>query len=303
MSGGLPGLILCAWDMRPSSDRALLTADALARRLSARLGLVHVIPHAIAETEITAILRRGFDKLPSPLRRAADAAAEHASRLTSRPGESLPVWVGAGPPGSLIVAAQVGAAADLVVMAASGDESPAGSLGSVALEVLTNSPRPVLAVRAADRAGPVLVASDLSDPAYPAIAAGAVLAKGLGAELSVLHVVDPAPKESLGRPRPPGDDRGDAPAAGIERHGSARDTLVSAMTTLRVRGQAIVVAGPPAETVLGAARSRDARTVVVGIDAATRAHESRRGDTVDQILRTAPCSVMAVRLTESRRRT
>jgi nucleotide-binding universal stress UspA family protein len=288
--------------MRPSSDRALLVADALARRLSARLALIHVIPEADSPAiHFPEVARRGFDRVPLPLRRAADAAAEYASRLTSRPIESLPVWVGAGPPGSLIVAAQDSIAADLVVMAASGDEDSADALGSVALEVLGNSARPVLAVRAAERVGPVLVASDLSDPAYPAIEAGAILAKGLGAELSVLHVVAPAAPDASARTGPSAEARVAVSVQGIERHGSARDTLVSAMTSLGVRGQAIVVAGPPADAVLGAARSRDARTVVVGIEGPARKPESRLGDTADQILRAAPCSVMTVRLTQHRR--
>ena len=291
-----PQRILCATDLGPGGDRAIIEADAWAKRYSASLEFVYAVPEASRTHALfPQIAHRTMTAFPAFARSATDAISERVEQLTGRSDVNVEVDIGS--PASIVVNIAEEMDADLVVIGAVGVDESDGWLGSIARRVIQHSPCPVLLARGGAKSGPVLVASDLSDPTFPTIVAGAIVASGMDADLSVMHVLD------LPTPR--------APETNGVRSGFAyelterevqlleeasRDRLAAAMAHLRVKGQASVERGAPAPTVAGAARRLDARLLVIGTEGRTNLSRMLLGGTAEQILREAPCPVLVVRL-------
>ncbi|MBK5254406.1 MAG: universal stress protein [Vicinamibacteria bacterium] len=293
-----PRLILCATDLRAGGDRAVVEADAWARRHDASLAFVHAIPDpSRMHVLFPQFAHKAFTELPELSRRLADAVAERVTKLTVRASAELDIRVDVGSPAAVIVAVAEEMGADLVVVGAGGEDTSIGLLGSVALRVVQHAHSPVLLVRPGPERGPVLVASDLSDPGFPAIAAGAFLASAVGEDLTVLHVA-----ELPTVPLPSPDGAGLGLSYGLSASDllslreAARDSLVSAMTRLGLKGQCLVEQGIPSVQVVGCARRLGARLLVIGTEGRTGLRRMLLGSTAEQILRDASCPVMVVRL-------
>lgn len=306
----VPRIIVCATDLREGGDPAIVEADLWARRYEAVLAFVHVVPEP-SRTHILfpQLAQRTFDRMPALMSLTADAVAGRVERLTSRTRGEMDIRVDVGSPAAIITSVTEELQADLVVIGATADAGMAGPLGSVALRVVRHAHSPVLVVRAPKGEGPVLCASDLSDPAFPAIVAGADLARSVGAELAVIHVADlPLPMEAmpevaglglaLASPEATGFGTGFAPTEAEHQllREAARDSLYSAMTRLKIEGQAIVEEGAPAPSIVAAARRLGARFLVMGTEGRTGLRRMLLGSTAEQILQDAPCSVLVVRL-------
>lgn len=293
-----PQRILCATDLGPGGDRAVIEADAWARRHGASLEFVYAVPEA-SRTHVLfpQIAHRTMAAFPAFAQRASDAVAERVEQLTARPRADVNIEVDIGSPASIIVTIAEEMQADLVVIGAVGADEADGRLGSIARRVIQHSPCPVLLARGAPRGGPVLVASDLSDTTFPTIVAGAIVANSLETELSVMHVVDlPTPMAQA----PEGARFGFGYALTARElqllEEGCRDRLGAAMAHIGVKGLTFVEHGAPAPSVAGAARRLDARLLVIGTEGRTNLSRMLLGSTAEQILREAPCPVLVVRL-------
>lgn len=291
-----PRLILCATDLRDGGDRAIMEADVWAKRHNASIAFVHAIPEpSRSHVLFPQLAQRTFNHLPSLMSLAADALGGRVERLTSRPRADMDLRVDVGSPAGIIVSIAEELGADLIILGAVSSPDTIGPLGSVALRVVRHAHSPVLVVRSAEGTGPVLAASDLSDPSFPAIAAGAFLAESAGADLSVIHVAELPPPAPVAP---------EAVGLGLAMTASeyqllreaARDALASAMTKMRLHGQTLVDEGIPAVSIVAAGRRLRARLLVVGTEGRTGLRRMLLGSTAEQILRTAPCSVLVVRL-------
>lgn len=293
-----PRLIVCATDLREGGDRAIIEADAWAKRHHAAIAFVHAVPETSrSHVLFPQLAQRTIGLLPSIVRLAADAVAGNVERLTSRPRTGLDVRVEVGSPAAVIVSVAEELGADLIIMGAVSGPETIGPLGSVVLRVVRHAHSPVLVVRPTGGTGPVLSASDLSDPAFPAIVAGAFLARSVGADLSVIHVAE-VPLPMPVAPEAVGAGLGYA-MTGAEYQllrEAARDALASAMTRMGLNGQTLVDEGIPAVSVVAAARRLNARIIVIGTEGRTGLRRMLLGSTAEQILRDAPCSVLVVRL-------
>ena len=291
-----PQRILCATDLGPGGDRAIIEADAWAKRYGASLEFVYAVPEA-SRTHVLfpQIAHRTMTAFPAFARSATNAIAERIEELTSRSNVNVEVDIGS--PASIIVNIAEEMAADLVVIGAvEGDESD-GRLGSIARRVIQHAPCPVLLARGAAGGGPILVASDLSDPTFPTLVTGALMARGMKADLSVMHVVDlPAPMS----PAPDGRRLGfgytltEQEVKKLVK--TSRDRLRAAMDQIGAKGQSFVEQGVPASTVEDAARRLEARLLVIGTEGRTNLSRMLLGGTAEQILRDATCPVLVVRL-------
>jgi nucleotide-binding universal stress UspA family protein len=291
-------MILCAADLSAQGDRAILEADKWARRHGASLAFVHAIREGSRmHVLFPQFAQRAFQELPALNRRAAEAVAERVSKLTARSSDEFEVRVDLGSPAAVIVAVAEETGADLVVVGAWGEDGARGPLGSVALRVIQHAHSPVLLARPGPERGPVLVASDLSDPAFPAISAGSLLASAIGEELTVLHVAE---VPSVPLPSPEGAGLGISYALSAQDlqllQEAARERLNSAMMRLGAHGRCLVEQGLPSVHVVSAARRLGARLLVIGTEGRTGLRRILLGSTAEQILRDAPCPVMVVRL-------
>lgn len=172
--------LLWATDFSESANAALEYCIALAKLTNASMTLLHI---AEAEEAIN-------EKLASEHRQRLEATA---SRL-SQSGFAVTTVIRSGQAAKTIVEVAKEANADLVVLGAHGRTSFREKLlGSTTEQVLTTSPVPVLFVR--ERKEPrfqhLLVPSDLSDAALPALDFTIRLAELTKAKISLLHIVAP----------------------------------------------------------------------------------------------------------------
>lgn len=173
-------------------------------------------------------------------------------------------------------------------------------LGSVAERVARHAHCSVLVARPAANSGVVLAATDLSDPSLPAIRAAAEEARRRNARLVVLSVVDWSAAAWMAAAGAP---FGIAPATAStdlqqESHRLLLGTLTQAIQRLGAIGEARVVEGSPASTVVECAKELQAELVVVGTHGRTGLARLALGSVAEKVIQTATCPVLAVRLQE-----
>ncbi|MEO8362289.1 MAG: universal stress protein [Vicinamibacteria bacterium] len=293
-----PKSIVCAVDLRAGGDLAIMEADGWARRHDAVLTFVHAIPEmSRSHVLFPQFTQRTFESLPALTRLTADAVAGRVQRLTGRKQEDLDVRIETGSPAAIIVNIAEEVSADLIVVAAVGGDGTIAPLGSVALRTARHAHCPVLVVRPSPPGGVVLVATDLSDPTFPAVRAGAFASRALGASAVVIHVSEfpnimPVAPNALSPAVTYATNADDLDAL----RESARECLDNALEREGLNGTGTITEGIPAVAIVSAARRLQAGLVVIGTEGRTGLRRMLLGSTAEQILRDCPCSTLVVRL-------
>lgn len=186
------------------------------------------------------------------------------------------------------------------------DEANRGAVGVVVLahddaqpkfpeRVVRHTRVPVLVVRPS-AAGDVLAATDFSDPALPALNAGAMEARRRGRPLLILHASDVLPV--AGAPELPM--TAGALAALEEVRRQQQERLDATARELEVHHGAPtrteLAEGPPARAIVERARITPTELVVVGTHGRTGLARLALGSTAEEVLHRAPCTVLVVRL-------
>ncbi|MEO5761142.1 MAG: universal stress protein, partial [Vicinamibacteria bacterium] len=290
--------IVCAVDLRAGGDLAILEADAWARRHEAVLTFVHAIPEmSRSHVLFPQFTQRTFQSLPALTRLTADAVAGRVQRLTGRKQEDLDVRIDTGSPATIIVNVAEEVSADLIVVAAVGGDATIAPLGSVALRTARHAHCPVLVARPSPPGGAVVIATDLSDPTFPAVRAGAFAARALGTSVVVIHVSEfpnimPVSPDALSPSVTYATNPDDLDAL----RESAREYLDNALAREGLQGVGTVTEGIPAVAIVSAARRLQAGLIVIGTEGRTGLRRMLLGSTAEQILRDCPCSTLVVRL-------
>jgi nucleotide-binding universal stress UspA family protein len=187
--------------------------------------------------------------------------------------------------------------ADLLVMGTHDDRQEQDcALGSVTERVLRRSPCPVLVTASSVRleaiANPrrILCPSDFSDASRTALEYGIVLARGFGARITLLHVLEWFP----------GDEDVEhlhIPEYHMDVAQEAADRLersVPEAARALCAGQAIVAVGRPHRAILRVARERQADLIVLGIHRRRTLDRLLGGSTLSRVVRETLCPVLAV---------
>lgn len=188
--------------------------------------------------------------------------------------------------------------ADTIVMGSHGRTGLARAvLGSVAERVVQHAPCSVLIARPTAESGIVLVATDLSDPSLPAIGAGVAEARRRGARLIVATVFEWAAPLSI----PISGMLGTLPALpDAEAQAQARETLRQMLADAVARAGGVaevrVLDGSPASEIVAHAEEIGAELIVVGTRGRTGLARLALGSVAERVIRSAGCSVLAVRL-------
>jgi nucleotide-binding universal stress UspA family protein len=167
-------------------------------------------------------------------------------------------------------------------------------LGSVADQIVRSAHCPVLVARPSPT-GAVLAATDLEDPALPAIELAAAEAKRRGCKLVVMHAME-SPRE------------GDA-AMGLlgalpaletpEAHGARRalasQIINTALTRLGATGEIVITDEDALKETLRLAGSLPAELMVVGTHGRTGLSRVVLGSMTARLIEHAPCSVLVGR--------
>lgn len=278
MNGTWPQRVLCPVDFTRSSAAALRVACRISKASGARLTILHVesweAPAYFTESQI-AQLKRQIDAFDARSERALRQFAEKES-----PGCQASFAVVEGSASEKIVQTGIELTADLIVMGAQGRRGwNRWLLGSAAERVLHESSIPVLTVAAhpwpagEDRQiQRILCPVNDSEAARHALVAAAHLAAATGAELTVLHVVEP------GRPK---------------GQTTFCDWLESGDRE-RCRVQEMVVEGDAPEEILRVARELQADVLVIGARRRPFADGTVIGATTTRVARHSPVPVLTV---------
>jgi nucleotide-binding universal stress UspA family protein len=287
----LIGPVLVATDLTPASDEALRQGDALARALGGPLHMCHVVPDLLTVRMLFPQDQRGDDAFVRELEHhAVDLVQASIAKHTARPRAEVRTGIESGSPHSGILRRAETMAAGVIVVGP----------GHVAERVVRHAPCPVLVARPSPR-GAVLAATDFSDFALPVMTAGAAEAARRDVALVVLHSIDLAPVSAMtaGGAYPMTPPIGAYEDLRVRLRAETLDRLRRGLDSVGAKAETIVADDAPGDAIVAAARTLPAELVVVGTIGRTGLSRLALGSVAKAVVRSAPCSVLVMRLHRS----
>lgn len=257
---------------------------------------VHAVPYpAQAQVLFPHLIQGTMDRLMVVSRVASETVATRVHTLTGRPLDSVDVRVDVGAPDEIIVETAEESGADLLVIGYAGSDSSGSGPGATAVRIVRHAHCPVLVVRKGPQDGPILAASDLSDPAQGALSLAGLLSTTSGSPLVAVHVVDYSPvvvvPEAFGPgiPVPVSDDEHKAILK------AAGEKLDESLERLQIKADRLIEEGSPSDRIVAVADQIEARLVVIGASGGGGLKRMLLGSVAEDVLREASCSVLLVR--------
>jgi universal stress protein A len=290
------GPILAAMDLDMGSDELLRQADALARSYNVKLSICHVLPEIFAVRPLFPQLHLDDALKLSELEAAVrDALLKRTRTVTAREPPQIEIEIEQGTVHAGILRAAENIGAGVVVVGGKVDHTGRHILGGAAEHVVRYANCPVLVARPSP-AGKVLAATDFSDPALPAVEAGAAEARHRKAHLTIIHAIDLLPVMSpfygkfYSYGGPPIDVSDQMKKIWQQR-------LDECVQHFKAKGGDLLRDGPAAPAILSAASELPAQLLVVGTHGRTGLSRIMAlGSVAEAVVRAAPCSVLIVRL-------
>jgi nucleotide-binding universal stress UspA family protein len=292
----IKGPVLVAMDIEKESDELLRQADALAHSYHVKLSVCHVLPEIFAVRPLYPQLHLGdalkLSKLEAAVR---DGLLKRIKTVTNRepPAAEIEIEQGTVHAGILRAAENIGAG--VVAVGGKVDHKGMHILGSSAEHVVRYSKCPVLVARPSP-AGKILAATDFSDPALPALEAGATEARHRKTDLAIIHTVDllammaPVYGDIYGYVAYPPDLSDQMKAIWQQR-------LDECVLHFKAKGGGLLSEGSPAQAILSAASELPAQLLVLGTHGRTGLSRLvALGSVAEVVVRSAPCSVLVVRM-------
>lgn len=284
-----PKRVLAAVDLGPSTDSVI--EEAAREAAGGALFACHVMPDL--RTIRPLFPQSLVEDAPRQIALREAVRAELVSLARRHGAEPI---VETGEPYAQIVSAANERSVELIVTG--GPSSSSGWVAGTAERVLRYASGPVLLSRGSSD-GPILVATDLSDPSLPALRAAAAVASARGRQLIALHVVEvvqwlelaSAVSAAIAASIP-------APIQEGRLRTEASAVLDRAIEGLSVEVETEVEAGSPAQVILDRATAHRASLVVVATHGRTGFDRVLVGSVAEAVARRAPCSVLAVRRTD-----
>jgi nucleotide-binding universal stress UspA family protein len=267
--------ILIATDLSRGSDEAIRQGTAFASKEDA-LGVVITTPGGEREAE------------PSLPTKARADVFDQVARVADRDVE---IFVDEGVDYAGIVARAEAWHADLVVVGSYGRSGLPRALGHVAERTVRYAHCDVLVARASTGKGPVLAATDLSQPSLGALVAGAQQASRRGVSLEVVHAIGFLDVEAtyvIDQATP-----GISLATSDDE--AFRLPLVQAVRRLGIDAECKILRNPAAVAIVKEADAIGAELVVVGTHGSTGLARLMLGSVAEKVIRAAGCSVLLVR--------
>jgi nucleotide-binding universal stress UspA family protein len=291
--------ILFATDFSQDARRAQEYAIHLAGAWEAELDILHVIetPHEVrADTESFARAERS--------RTAAARQLEDVRDDLARRGIPARVRLLLGNPGERIHQAAKEKNIDLIVLGAQGHHNLLyGLIGTTAERLVQEGPCPVLTVPGsrkdaveclpADKPAVIrriLAPLDFSAPSLDAVEYAVHLAQGVGAAVTLMHVLEPDSYDL------------DCGLGVIEEESSKRDTwdrqlmeLRDVVTAFGIPAEAEICGGLPSDAILACALRCRTDLIVMGTHGRRGMSSERFGSVAGAVLRRATCPVLTVK--------
>jgi nucleotide-binding universal stress UspA family protein len=292
--------ILVTTDLSSAAEPALIAAASLARDLSARLTLLHVLN--AGSLAGASPVREEVQRLKTEWREEVAPQLEILAKrlLDGVPHELAIVEAAAVASGICTFASEHGV--DLLVIATHGRTGiRRWMLGSVAEAVLRKAPCEVLAVRSEVQGNPletlhrILVPTDFSECSGVALDRAVETARCHSAEIHLLHSYELAVPLALGAAA--GQPLGlDEEAERLRSH--AQRLLQSLKGKVEAQGVPVrtyLSPDGPVQAIVDAAKELRADLIVMGTHGRSGFRRLLVGSVVDPVVRMAPCAVLTVR--------
>lgn len=291
------GTVFVATDLSAAADEALRQGHERAQA-GARLIVCHVIPSL---SPVPRLSHEGDEPASVQFlefrRRVFEEVVRRTTSVTGRKAADFDVLLEDGNAYASIVARADERRADLLVVGSHGATGLARVLlGSVADKVIRYAHCPVLIARPSMQNHRILVATDLSEPSFPAVAAAAREARRISAALTVLHCIEG--REPIYFAALPGM----SPSVEVQSEeneqlrGKADSRLEDVLARHGMTGERRVVAGSPAAAIVSVCDEIRPDLLIVGTRGRTGLRRVVLGSVAEAVARLAPCSVLIVRL-------
>lgn len=284
--------VLVATDFSETADLALVEAHE-------RVGPAGALAVCYARHGQPAAILPGAGDSPPPrtTEETSEAVAARVVARTGRPRDSFVVAIDDGEPYAAIVRRAETWAADLVVVGYRGATGLAQVwLGGVAEKVARFAHCPVLVVRPRPDSRRIVVGTDFSDPALPAVRAACDEARRIDGRVTLVHAIE----MPLMLPDAAGLTGAEVSVPLLEDlETDANQKLLAAMEACQVPGEHRLTRERPAVALVRLAEASGADLVVVGTRGRSGISRMLLGSTAEVVVRTAPCSVLVVRLHET----
>lgn len=287
--------MLAVTDFSEAADVALRQASGYARMTEAKLTVLHVVPDFVRANPL--FPQGSEDDINTEVeleKRALDELGERVKDVTGRPQYEVNLAVRIGTVEVAVVSYAEEHQVDTIVVGATGRTGLTRLLlGSTAERVVRYAHGAVLVARESAPSSRVLVATDLSEAALPAVERARAEAAWRGAKLELLHVID---LSSLGWAVAAGPFGGAPVPVPQERLEEMRRIATEALRALGGPDAGIhVVEGSPRRAIVGTAEALQADLVVVGTHGRTGLRRMALGSVAEAVVRAAPCSVLVAR--------
>lgn len=292
------GTVVAATDLSTAADEAIVQAHARATATHERLLVCHVIVNPLRVDPLFPQQQlEDALNLPDLIGRTTGSVIERVQTATGRNAEEFDVEVTDGVPHAAIVRVAENARATLLVLGSQGHGGlDRVLLGGVASQVVRHAHAPVLVARRRESLGHVLVATDLSDPSMPALAAGVQEAARLGARVTFLHCVE-GPQLGMDPGGPVLGSSATMPPVELLdiMRKAAEAELARAVERVGGAGECVIEIGPPSTIIVRTAEELGCELVVVGTTGRTGLRRMLLGSVAEAVVRRAGCSVLVVR--------
>lgn len=177
----LRGPVFVGTDLSAAAGEALRQGARLAPDLGGPLIVCHVLPELLRVSMLFPQWRGMDPALERSIRsKAEEAVRQHAEEVLGDPGRDVQIVLDSGTPHTGLLAAADATRAGVIVTGP----------GQVAGDVARHASVAVLVARPSPRHGPVIGATDFSDPSLPALNAAAAEARRRQSSLHLIHTVD-----------------------------------------------------------------------------------------------------------------
>ena len=281
----VPKTIVAATDFSETAENAARVARNLSRQFEAQLHMLHVVV-LLDDAHLEKDHRQQLEAL------VANADQARTTAMANGPAagpdvEVTPHLVRGIAPGETIVETSSNLGSDLIVMGSHGRRGLSRLLlGSVAERVVRMSTVPVMTVRAEAAINPdgikkILVPHDFSESSATAIRHATAWAGALGAEITLLHVVEPVVYPEFYSVDTLPDDL----MARLEEKSKSALEAAAAELSGEVSMRLAVETGPAADTIIGFADPSDFDLVVMATRGLSGLEHILLGSVAESVIR------------------
>lgn len=289
--------ILAAVDLGEHSNAVLAAAKHAAR--GGKLAFSHVVPHlGPIKPLFPQLVSQENDAFAQLTTKATAAANERIAAVTELAAHEYELFVDEGVDYAEIVKrADAWKATRILIGATSHSRLAATFLGSVAERVIRAAHCPVQVVRTIPADGPVIAATDLSDPSMPALDEAVREATERKADLVVTYALDFGDATLLNNWLSPLVATAVIPQDAMDTARKlARETIEAKLEALKAKAEVLILDGAAAQSIVHLAAERNAALIVVGTHGRTGLKRLALGSVAERVARSASCDVLAVRI-------